>query len=96
MRLSDESIRSMIVLYEKDYRVLCDVSDRLTQHLNELESDKEHYDNFVKWSGTQILMHALVMCRTKTLGIIEDLKGNLTAEGEVIPLRLVENSDEQK
>jgi hypothetical protein len=95
VELSDEDILRLVSLYEADYKVLCEVSERLDQHMNSLEGNREHYRRFVSWSGTQILLHALVMCRTKTLGIIEDLKGNLKSEGEVIRLHLAEKPDEQ-
>jgi hypothetical protein len=75
--LSDPEIIELIKRYERDLDAFSRARQVIVDHAISLESEPEVHRMFIGWSATQIVLHGLVLCISRTQGLIEDLRKNL-------------------
>ena len=90
--MTDGEIREEIAEVRKDLEAFAMAKAAIQSRILEHEGNKIRYERFAYWSGTQAALHVLIMCESRTRGLMEDLRNNIQEDAQV--LRLVEKKNE--
>jgi len=76
----------------KDHTAFARAKDSIQERMLQLEHNKDRYEKFVRWPGTQATLNVLIMCIVRCEGLLEDYQEHL----DRIHLQLVQNSGDDE
>lgn len=89
MSIPRSEVRQEMEEVRLDHQAFVQAKDAIQSRVLQLESDRDRYDRFVRWPGTQAALNVLTMCIVRCEGLLEDYQTHL----DQAPLKLVQDTE---